>query len=119
MTRRGRLSFSPAMSQSAGESDSSEVRTAQLTVRLGALAANHREIRHRAAGASVVPVVKADAYRMGMAPVAEALAAEGADSFFVARVEEGIALRAILPHTRTNNIGARPNETSAPPTSGR
>jgi alanine racemase len=88
------------MSQSAGESDSSLCRTAQLTVRLGALAANHREIRHRAAGASVVPVVKADAYRMGMAPVAEALAAEGADSFFVARLDEGIALRQTLPDTR-------------------
>jgi alanine racemase len=71
-----------------------------MAVRLGALAANHREIRHRAAGAAVAPVVKADAYRMGMVPVARALAAEGADSFFVARVEEGIALRATLPDVR-------------------
>ena len=88
------------MSQPGAESDSSPWRTAQLTVRLGTLAANHREIRHRAAGASVAPVVKADAYRMGMAPVAGALAAEGADSFFVARLEEGIALRKTLPDVR-------------------
>ena len=88
------------MSQQLGESDGRFPVSAQLTVRLGALAANHREIRHRAAGAAVAPVVKADAYRMGMVPVARALAAEGADSFFVARVEEGIALRAILPHAR-------------------
>ena len=88
------------MSQPGAESESLLGRTAQLTVRLGALAANHRQIRHRAAGASVAPVVKADAYRMGMVPVAEALAAEGADSFFVARLEEGIALRKTLPDVR-------------------
>ena len=88
------------MSQQPRESDSGSGTSAQLTVRLGALALNHREIRHRAAGAAVAPVVKADAYRMGMVRVAKALAAEGADSFFVARVDEGIALRAILPHTR-------------------
>ena len=88
------------MSQQPRESNTGSGTSAQLTVRLGALARNHREIRHRAAGAAVAPVVKADAYRMGMVPVARALAAEGADSFFVARVEEGIALRTILPHTR-------------------
>jgi len=88
------------MSQREGESDISLGRSAQLAVRLGALAANHREIRHRAAGSAVAPVVKADAYRMGMVPVAKALAAEGADTFFVARVEEGITLRKALPDTR-------------------
>src|SRR5262245_46511843 len=88
------------MSQQLRESDSGLGTAAQLTVRLGALARNHREIRRRAAGAAVAPVVKADAYRMGMLRVAKALAAEGADSFFVARVEEGIALRTILPHAR-------------------
>ena len=88
------------MSQPEAESDSPPGRTAQLTVRLNTLAANHREIRHRAAGSAVAPVVKADAYRMGMVPVAEVLAGEGADTFFVARLEEGIALRHVLPDAR-------------------
>src|SRR5689334_16835103 len=88
------------MSQPTPESDNSPGRTAQLTVRLNTLAANHREIRHRAAGSAVAPVVKADAYRMGMVPVAEVLAGEGADTFFVARLEEGIALRHVLPDAR-------------------
>src|SRR5262245_2488349 len=88
------------MSQQARESNSGFETSAQLTVRLGALALNHREVRHRAAGAAVAPVVKADAYRMDMVAVASALDAEGADTFFVARVEEGIALRTILPHAR-------------------
>ena len=73
---------------------------AQLTVRLGSLAANFRECLRRAAPASVVPVVKANAYGMGLAPVAHALVNAGADSFFVARMEEGVALRELLPRAR-------------------
>jgi alanine racemase len=88
------------MWQAKRESENAIGRSAQLAVRLGALAANHREIRHRAAGSAVAPVVKADAYRMGMIPVATALAAEGTDSFFVARLEEGISLRETLPDAR-------------------
>jgi alanine racemase len=72
----------------------------QLTVRLGTLAANYREVLRRAAPAAAAPVVKANAYGMGIAPVAHALAAEGADSFFVARLDEGIELRGILPRAR-------------------
>ncbi len=88
------------MSQRERESEMGTDHSPQLTVRLGVLAANHRQVRRHAAGALVAPVVKADAYRMGMAPVAGALAAEGADTFFVARVEEGVALRALLPDAR-------------------
>src|ERR1700674_2054769 len=73
---------------------------AHLTVRLGALVANCREAERRAAPASVAPVVKADAYRVGMVPVAQALASAGTNSFFVARLEEGIALRAVAPGAR-------------------
>ncbi|MDE3117013.1 MAG: alanine racemase, partial [Pseudomonadota bacterium] len=48
----------------------------------------------------VAGVVKADAYGLGMVPVARALAAEGCDSFFVARIEEGMALRPAVPEAR-------------------
>lgn len=74
--------------------------TAQLTVRLGALAGNFRESLRRAAPATVAPVVKANAYGMGLAPVAHALVNAGADTLFVARMEEGIALRQLLPRLR-------------------
>lgn len=74
--------------------------TAQLTVRLGSLAANFRESLRRAAPAAIAPVVKANAYGMGLAPVAHALVNAGADTFFVARMEEGIALRELLPRQR-------------------
>jgi alanine racemase len=73
---------------------------ARLTVRLGAIAANYRTYLRLAAPAAVAAVVKADAYGMGAARVAPALAEAGCDSFFVARLEEAIALRALLPRAR-------------------
>jgi alanine racemase len=83
--------------ESAGVTDHS---LAHLTVRLGSLAANYREVLRRAAPAAAAPVVKANAYGMGVGPVAHALRTAGADSFFVARLEEGIEARTLLPHAR-------------------
>ena len=69
---------------------------ASLTVDLDALAANHALLRRLAGSAEVAPVVKANAYGLGVGPVARRLWAEGARRFFVARVTEGEALRAGL-----------------------
>jgi alanine racemase len=66
---------------------------ARLTVDLDALAANFAQIRADAPGAEVAPVVKADGYGLGAGPVGRRLWAEGARTFFVARVSEGEALR--------------------------
>ena len=68
-----------------------------LTVDLGAVAANWRGVRAAAPGAEAGAVVKADAYGLGMAPVARRLAEEGCGCFFVADANEGAALRALLP----------------------
>jgi alanine racemase len=65
---------------------------ARLTVDLDAVAANHAALK-AAAGSPVAPVVKGEAYGVGMVPVAERLWAEGAREFFVARVGEGERLR--------------------------
>jgi alanine racemase len=48
----------------------------------------------------VAAVVKADAYGLGAARVVPALADAGCDSFFVARLEEGVALRKIAAQAR-------------------
>src|SRR5437868_6388192 len=69
---------------------------ALLTVDLDAVAANYRCIEAAARGAEVAPAVKADAYGLGAGPVARRLWAEGARSFFVARISEGEHLRAEL-----------------------
>jgi len=73
---------------------------ARLTVRLKAIAANYRTYRRMTGPASVAAVVKADAYGLGAAKVAPALAEAGCDCFFVARLEEGIGLRALVPKAR-------------------
>ncbi|MBM9400441.1 alanine racemase [Gluconacetobacter azotocaptans] len=66
---------------------------AVLTIDLAAIRANYRLLRARAGGAECAAVVKADAYGLGAAQVAPALEAEGARTFFVAHIDEGIALR--------------------------
>lgn len=69
---------------------------ARLTIDLDALARNFHTLAGWAEGAEVAPVLKADAYGLGIAPIARRLAREGARSFYVARLSEGEALRAAL-----------------------
>lgn len=69
---------------------------AVLTLDLDAVAANWRALAKHAPGATTGAVVKADAYGLGAAPVAQRLAREGARDFFVALAEEGAAVRAAL-----------------------
>jgi alanine racemase len=87
-------------------------RAASLTVRLGAVAENYRTCA-RLSGTSVAGVVKADAYGLGMGPVARALCDATCDSFFVARLEEGIELRSFLPHVRIFVLDGALPETAA------
>ena len=64
-----------------------------LTVDLGALVANWRLLRDRAAPAACAAVVKADAYGCGIEAVVSALAQAGCATFFVAQIAEGIRAR--------------------------
>jgi alanine racemase len=73
---------------------------ARLTVRLSAITANYRTYRRMTGPAAVAAVVKADAYGLGAQRVAPALAKAGCDTFFVARLEEGIALRKLVSQAR-------------------
>lgn len=67
---------------------------AKLTIDLGAAVANWRALADKSAGnVETAAVVKADAYGLGVAPVGQALAHAGAQSFFVAAAEEGVTLR--------------------------
>ena len=70
---------------------------AELTIDLDAIAGNWRAL-DACSGASTetAAVVKADAYGLGVAPVAQKLAAEGVRHFFVAQTAEGVALRKVL-----------------------
>ena len=68
----------------------------RLTIDLDALSANYRALRDAASGAEVAPAVKADAYGLGAAIVADRLWDEGARSFYTARLSEGLTLRQSL-----------------------
>lgn len=70
--------------------------SARLTIDLGAIVANWKRLATLAHPAEAAAVVKADAYGLGLRPVASALASAGCATFFVAHASEGAALRQIL-----------------------
>ncbi|NNE79236.1 MAG: alanine racemase [Silicimonas sp.] len=70
---------------------------AHLTIDLNAVRANWAALDALSSDhVETAAVIKADAYGLGLAEVAQVLAASGVQSFFVAIVEEGMALRKIL-----------------------
>lgn len=71
-----------------------------LTVDLSAIVANWQVLRGQFTGDECAAVVKADAYGLGMVPVAKALAEAGCHTFFVATADEAVELRENLPDIR-------------------
>ena len=69
----------------------------RLTIDLEAIASNWRLLADMAAPAECAAVVKADAYGLGLEPVARRLSQAGCRQFYVATLDEGITLRSILP----------------------
>jgi alanine racemase len=73
-------------------------RVSRLIIDLTAIQRNYRRLQAELRpGAECAAVVKADAYGLGVAPVAQALAGAGARRFFVAQFDEGLQLRPLLP----------------------
>ena len=70
---------------------------AVLTIDLNAIRDNYRSLRSMVGQAACAAAVKADAYGLGALQVAPALVAAGCRQFFVAHLDEGIALRPHLP----------------------
>jgi len=91
MTMEGTLERSKAM-----PSDPAARAGAILEIDLGAIVANWRLLAEKAAPAACAAVVKANGYGLGAGPVARALFAAGCRRFFVATLDEGIALRQAL-----------------------
>ncbi len=89
--------ISPAERLRARTDPTEPVETGLLTVDLGALAANWRELANLVAGADCGAVVKADGYGLGQAAVMRALTAAGCRTFFVANLLEGETARALAP----------------------
>lgn len=70
---------------------------AVLTVDLAALRANWARLNQASGRAECAGVIKADAYGLGLAPIAKALTNEGCKTFFVATVDEGRSARMVQP----------------------
>ncbi|EHH69462.1 alanine racemase [Gluconobacter morbifer] len=73
---------------------------AWLTVDLDAISANYGLLSRMCASAECAAVIKADAYGLGAERIAPLLEGQGARTFFVAHLDEGIHLRTILPERR-------------------
>jgi alanine racemase len=70
---------------------------AVLSIDLAALRANWARLNEVSGRAECAGVIKADAYGLGLAPIAKALTSEGCKTFFVATVEEGRTAREVQP----------------------
>jgi alanine racemase len=79
---------------------------AVLTIDVDAIVDNWRSLRARAAPARCAAVVKANAYGLGASKVVPALVAAGCRDFFVATIDEGVALRQWVGEARIAILGA-------------
>ncbi len=75
-----------------------------LTIDLGAIVANWQFLRSSVGAGECAAVVKADAYGLGAHRVGPALAAAGCRQFFVAHLDEAIALKPLLPGTAVVSV---------------
>lgn len=71
--------------------------SSELRIDTDALLANYFRIKALASFSQVAPVLKADAYGLGIENIAPLLWSNGARHFFVATTAEGVALRSLLP----------------------
>jgi alanine racemase len=69
----------------------------RIEIDLKIVAENFARFQAIAPNTEISAVLKADAYGLGAVPVASVLAKQGCKSFWLARVEEAVALRPLLP----------------------
>lgn len=80
----------------------------RATIDLDSLVANYRTVLARLGGVPAAAMVKADGYGLGAGPVSEALWGAGCRRFFVAELDEAIALRRVLPTAEINLLEGVP-----------
>jgi alanine racemase len=78
---------------------------AVLEIDLGAVVANWNALRQRHPWGDVAAVIKADAYGLGAERIAPALLEAGCRHFFVAYVQEALAVRPLLPGAMIGVLG--------------
>lgn len=73
-----------------------DLNAAILTIDLAAIAANYTQLRQQVGSAQCGAAVKADGYGLGAVQVAPVLYQAGCRDFFVATLDEGLALRSVI-----------------------
>ncbi len=68
-----------------------------LYIDCAALAKNYAFLAKKSAPAETACAIKADAYGLGLEPVAKTLLKSGCKTFFIARMQEGVELRRLAP----------------------
>jgi alanine racemase len=71
---------------------------AVATIDLNVIAENYRSLQIRCATAQVAATIKADGYGLGAIPIANTLHDAGCRNFYVAHLDEALALRAVIPN---------------------
>ena len=87
----------PHTPRATGDATSAARAGGLLTVDLAALRSNYQSLRAMLGGRACAAVVKADAYGLGAAETAPVFYDAGCRHFFVAHLDEGLALRDVLP----------------------
>jgi|AraplaMF_Col_mMF_1032025.scaffolds.fasta_scaffold00156_3 alanine racemase len=87
--------------------------TAVLTIDLAAIAENYKILTEQVAPATCGAAVKADAYGLGAAMVAPVLHRAGCEHFFVATLDEALALRPILATSKIYILNGLPSGAAA------
>jgi alanine racemase len=82
--------------------------TAVLTIDLAAIAENYQILSAQVAPATCGAAVKADAYGLGAAAVAPVLHRAGCTHFFVATLDEALALRPLIPNSNLYVLNGLP-----------
>lgn len=85
----------------------------ELEIDLGAIRANYEALRARIGSAACGGVVKADCYGLGAERIAPVLHEAGCRHFFVAHLEEGLALRPLLPGAAIYVLNGLPPDANA------
>ena len=98
---RGHVSI---LARLVGET-SAETAQALLDVDLGAIIGNWRTLQARHPSGPVAGVIKADAYGLGARQVAAALHTAGCRHFFVAYLNEALAVRDVVPNAMLAVLG--------------
>ncbi len=93
--------------------ENEEISQPRMSVDLNAVKHNYEELRKKANGAEVCPVVKSNAYGLGALEMVKALRECGCKNFYVSTAKEGADVRKKFPDIQINVLNGPSEQTMA------